>query len=430
MFPGRQNSKMNNTNNVFYASLCHVCKQHTADLKRCAGCKTFQYCSKEHQKQDWPEHKQFCKAIHVTNIFVTYKIGCSIKQWRRHRLELREKWQHLLKRELLAYEQQVWMFPRACAHCFSKNANLEDCSECLNVAYCCLEHKQTHQPIHANVCEKLKLCMEIDRYLIQNENHCSIMRVMPHLNGGEEFPANITEVLTKFFGETNKVDSIDFALKSDCLTSFATIAYVLSNFVDLKQQGKLVVHLVGAGAFEAVTDWHRLSENLFHCLPTIKSIEWIFIGPEAAADCHHHCQTETPCECCLKENRYYTIKTHKTLYEDVFEELSAPHLVVALNSGIHEFDDDDEENNTWKNSIPYLLRRPDVPLLLTAYTNGELLQDLRCIMDCNNDVVRVQMDAQVNQYASLRPIRDWDCEESAISVFYNNGYVAVVEKSQ
>ena len=33
------------------------------ELRRCAGCKSFSYCSKNCQISDWPSHKRLCKSI-------------------------------------------------------------------------------------------------------------------------------------------------------------------------------------------------------------------------------------------------------------------------------------------------------------------------------------------------------------------------------
>ncbi|EXJ91678.1 hypothetical protein A1O3_00228 [Capronia epimyces CBS 606.96] len=38
---------------------CAACRK-TTNLKRCAKCKTTQYCSQECQKTDWKEHKKSC----------------------------------------------------------------------------------------------------------------------------------------------------------------------------------------------------------------------------------------------------------------------------------------------------------------------------------------------------------------------------------
>lgn len=403
--------------NVFYASLCHVCKEFSSDLKQCSGCKTFLYCSREHQRRDWREHKQLCKVIQLTNNTVSYEIGCSIQEWKRYRLELQVKWRGLLKRKLFAYENQVWMFPRACGQCFSKKG-LKDCRKCLNVAYCCAEHEKAQKGAHETLCGKFKLCMDIERLLICNKKQYPIVNCIPHSTERvDEFPGNINEVLLRFFAETDD-DSIDFALKSDCVTTFATLAHVLYKFV---KEDFLVCHVVGAASFEAFTDWNGLSQNLFHSFPTIKTIKWFLIGPDA----DYHTTEGKICDFCTKQNRFYTINTHRELYENVVNALPVPNMVIALNSGIHEFAGSTEEN-TWKRSIPYLLKNPNVPLLLTAYTKGEILQDRRCIDDSIS--VKVLMEAQVNKYASLRPIRDWDDEENATSVFYTNGYIAVLEK--
>lgn len=404
--------------NVFYASLCHVCKEFSPDLKQCAGCKTFLYCSKEHQKRDWREHKPLCKAIQITNETVNYKIGCSIPEWKRYRLELQAKWKAILKRELLPYENQVWMFPRVCAQCFVKKG-LDDCLKCFNVAYCCEQHEKTQKTTHETLCAQLKLCMEIERLLICNKKQYPIVKCIPHTNEKiQQFPENVHNVLTRFFTESDD-DSIDLVLKSDCISTFATIAHVLHKH--LNSNDFLVCHVVGAASFEAYTDWMALSQNLFHCFPTIKTIEWFLIGPEA----DYHPTNESNCNLCAKQKRFCSITTRKDFYENVVSDLTAPNLVIALNSGIHEFADG--EQDTWRKSVPCLLQHTNVPLMLTAYTKGEILQDLRCIDECIS--VKVLMEAQVNKYASLRPIRDWDDEKNATSVFYTNGFIAVLEKS-
>ena len=36
-------------------------------LRRCTGCKSSSYCSKDCQRSDWPSHKQLCKSIQSQN---------------------------------------------------------------------------------------------------------------------------------------------------------------------------------------------------------------------------------------------------------------------------------------------------------------------------------------------------------------------------
>ncbi len=41
---------------------CGAREAHASQFKPCAACRTVDYCCKEHQAADWPNHKAACKA--------------------------------------------------------------------------------------------------------------------------------------------------------------------------------------------------------------------------------------------------------------------------------------------------------------------------------------------------------------------------------
>ena len=45
------------------AQTCAVCSQEAPH--RCSGCQAVYYCSKEHQRKDWKQHKATCRAFRV-----------------------------------------------------------------------------------------------------------------------------------------------------------------------------------------------------------------------------------------------------------------------------------------------------------------------------------------------------------------------------
>jgi hypothetical protein len=49
--------------------VCNVCSSPAAH--RCSACKQVTYCSKDHQKQDWKNHKSSCIPFEVSLILLS-----------------------------------------------------------------------------------------------------------------------------------------------------------------------------------------------------------------------------------------------------------------------------------------------------------------------------------------------------------------------
>ena len=65
---------------------CEFCKKTKEDgikLLRCTGCFLVSYCSKEHQRLHYPDHKEDCKLMRTLFSDQTCKdiLGCNLYQW-------------------------------------------------------------------------------------------------------------------------------------------------------------------------------------------------------------------------------------------------------------------------------------------------------------------------------------------------------------
>lgn len=136
-------------------------------LLRCQKCKLISYCGLEHQKNHWPAHKEFCKAIaaitsemklnHVMD-FNGNAANLTATQLREVKLMIQTLVVVKLHRELTECERELIWFPRICSFCNSHDGALIPCPECFAVGYCCEEHRVEDMDSHLRVCAELRVC--------------------------------------------------------------------------------------------------------------------------------------------------------------------------------------------------------------------------------------------------------------------------------
>lgn len=136
-------------------------------LLRCQNCKMISYCGLEHQKDHWPTHKEFCRAItsirrelklkHIMDINgnVTELMA---SQLRDVKFMIQTIVIMKLNRELTDIEREIVWFPRICNLCNSHEGALVPCPNCFAVGYCCEEHRVEDVISHLKVCSELHLC--------------------------------------------------------------------------------------------------------------------------------------------------------------------------------------------------------------------------------------------------------------------------------
>lgn len=413
---------------TFYNSSCSVCLKSGHDLQRCSKCKTMGYCSKEHQREDWVLHKSLCKVIAKTNEMIALSLYSSYTDFTNYRLSLRMAWESIMNRKLKPWENFAWMFPRVCEVCYDKR-NLSDCDKCWCVAYCSEEHKQKHWEKHEKNCLNLKICLDVDRFLLQR---VSISSFDIKIKGEYSvLPENVELFLSikpcPQIDYTRVTDSLINILKREAISPIliAIYSFQASEFIKNRvcKKENITIHIVGSSYNESMINWDLNGYFFLHWSSNVKTIHFVFIGPEVEADIEPLVIENKEYEACLEKERRVIIEYHRKFYHDVVEQLASPDLIILFNSGLHEFEQ--EQSDTWAPSIPCLFRNVDVPVCLTAYTEDEMERDIKCISKIGVDIQFVVKNMK-NPFGGKRPHRNWLTSNSP--VFYFDDYITVVKK--
>lgn len=408
----------------YMANVCHTCKNPYGNAtRRCTRCKTVSYCSKEHQHADWKRHRHICKIISEEHKHLNYNIT-NQKELQEYIQQRGILWQLKLGRKLLRSEYQMLMFPRICALCF-KQDTVFDCFTCHSEYYCSEEHQEQHKETHKKFCRDLKLSLDMECYLyhhLEDSSAFSIKKVE------EEITSMPNDFIKCVLKSLVPATDLNYLHSCDEVFSGITILYALEQTEVLFKRrllkvDSLEIHMIGATEFEFSLNWTLIIEIFFHWIKNLKEIHIVFVGPEVTNSKLNFQSLKTHfCDDCRDRDNLLIkeANVYRSLYHDVVDTLEKPDVIVAFNSGLHEFHQSDKDS--WKNSLRSLVAVPKVPLVLTAYTYNEIKDDLKIIEGAAT--VRVVYGPKKNPFANQRPFRDWTPENDP--VYFINNFLAVV----
>ncbi|XP_076165919.1 uncharacterized protein LOC143145941 [Ptiloglossa arizonensis] len=357
-------------NYFFYANTCHVCKKFGKEvsLKRCGNCTMIAYCSKEHQKKHWSQHKDLCVAVYNVlrdnkmSSFLSNKQDLCTEKWARMKMNFMLLVAMKIPRKLEYYEEQMFKFFRSCAVCYNWNAKeLVDCHNCPNTSFC-IKHK--NDTVHKNLCYLLKLCFKLDMVSILHERKIPEIKSLYHTKH-----VNLPQDMKYFIEDYIKTrNDLHLSMEEETMIN----AEYLTRPLTFLYAGSILINL---------------------------------------------------CKNCLYSSKQLVIQMQDMLYENYVDSDSyiKPNFIIGYNVGIHECENFESENYTWTRSLQ-MITKQNCPLILTSYTLPEAEKEqirLETILD--RDVKCTYFEQ--NPYSSLRPYRDFETGE----VYYQNQYIIIYQ---
>jgi len=268
---------------TFMANACHICRsmyqkkcegeaaaeEYRCKLSSCSGCRLIAYCSVEHQKEHWPEHKDFCKVVQIImrigkkkTLFADTRIASlSQDNWKMLRYNTMVKVEQHMKRSMLPYEREMLLYPRVCATCYlDEGSKLNQCDQCQSVFFCCDQHIPKR---HSDWCNDLKTLLDIN---IEQSINGGIQCSLPHqlLKEYDELPSSLKEFLVmKMMGPAAvmAMGKVKLTMLTELATYPLSILWAIQEaskapttngrIVPIRDRKSLVIHVVGAEiAFE------------------------------------------------------------------------------------------------------------------------------------------------------------------------------------
>jgi len=437
----------------YHPYACFACKRGpftNTTLKTCTQCKVVKYCSREHQKADWPSHKAWCKAFVSMRNDGDYRAllkpaNADMDTWRLHTSRLTAKVNLKVGARLHTTEVQLVAMQPRCRKCLvagcSPDVELVTCPRCHGVALCknCYSDCQVcnaHEQFHGD-----GGVMECDGHLISLS--CTGMVVEQGSPLCIESDTDVEECfLPKDWIEYLERKRDDFmslphpmtlmapvvAFITDGLSLPLTILYALGHSAVLGRDKvpsmtRLVVHLVGASANEELGITKFL--ELIRLVPSLTYLRIVSIGPDIE-DVYGFPSEGRPLNFTnpdmskIRDGCDARVLRRTGYYHDVGDLDEPPTLVFAGHPGI----DDSNYTENWRPTVERVASQ-DVPFVITGYNRNEVLADRNKLKEFGANVV---VGPTANPFRGLRPFLDPMRDSS--DFIYTNSHLVITRGYQ
>ena len=425
---------------VYHPYSCNSCKRGPftgTKTLRCSKCRVVRYCGLEHQKEDWEDHKRWCKVfvksrVQATDLSERIERPEDLDDWRDHSWMLANWIVREIKGPTRHSAVHMMLLQPRCRKCLVSGTvdgvELILCPGCGDVALC----KDCHKDVPSDGDNARETHGELqfhpERGTAECDEHilsltCTGMVVE---QGSPLCMESDTDSDTFFhpsdWGDYLKVKRGDFhsvpkdpmmlmapviAFITDGLSIPLTIQHALCRPEVMGPKiassiTKLVVHLVGASAVEE-TSVNKFIE-LIRLMPALNYLRIITIGPDLEALSSGFPSVGKPLnfvdehESPIRDGCDARFVRKPGYYHEIGHDLEEPNLVVACHSGLH----DERFTERWLPTIQFLASG-GVPCIFTGYSREEVASDERILEEAG---VKILVSTTSNPFQGMRPFPD------------------------
>ncbi|XP_043477374.1 uncharacterized protein LOC122508219 [Leptopilina heterotoma] len=410
---------------IFAYNLCLVCMEICDVSITCENCQMVSYCSDNHRKENLMDHRNLCKILTEVcskNRGLSLAKDLSPDEYRTFRVKLIEIIEQSLQRKLDLWEKEIILYPRLCRQCHSEN-NLMHCPECKMDFYCSKDHQQDHN----QWCNQFKL---FHRIIYLQKHHGSVTPKLPNriYKEANSLPESMDDLISDLFSSSEyykKMDCHSYASLSHIATiPLTTLLAIQKSFNNWQIMKNISIHVIGAEfQFEC---WNfRIWEKVFlHYLPNLKNLSLTFTGPELQIPeilVNFLQKNIKICKYCRDSGRQINVTFNQG---KLYHEIKSPEtdIVCLFNPGLYR-KTGFNGNDTWPLTIKKFSNLK-IPVVITAYTEKEIPQDIATIKSLCN--VQVIMEPQKNPFASLKPDRNFVSDDTA-PLMYKNQFLSIIK---
>ncbi|XP_032677172.1 uncharacterized protein LOC116846888 [Odontomachus brunneus] len=398
-------------NNFFHPNVCHVCKtSKQSELQTCTDCYMISYCSDNHKMFHQQQHIDICQA--VTKVNKNYNIresdGMTLDEWILFKRNNVIKIQQELGRNLLLYEEQMFLFAKSCFMCYKQTNLVNTCVSCCSVDSCA-DHNLLN---FTHDCKNLHISLALDiEYLMKAED---VEKIRFDTSLKIDDICDNTMLFVERFAKDREHTYWSFYdfYYSDWASAALTLCCVM---VDpkycylLQKKGTFVIHII-AGTLMNVNN--LLAWEIFlHLLPRETILKITMIEPNLE---NRYRLISDTCTLCHSSDKILYAEYHNLSYEDyvINWEYDKPNVIIGYNIELNKL----EIQNIHK------LNSQMCPLVLTVTTDNETSKIIQKLeeMPC---VAQPFMFVTKNKYRSLRPYKSYATNTS----FFHNENLIIYE---